>query len=106
MLEPLNFADGGPARSSLAVPAVQAVPNSPRLDPSAIGRIHSQLQGVSLVPVFTYLAVGVLVLIAISIVYLLYLMSSRPNSLSRDPDSLGQVMTVSQPRFAKLVHAL
>lgn len=76
--------------------AVQAVLNSPRLDPSAIGHIHSQLQGVSLVPVFAYLAAGVLVLIVIFIGYLLYSTSSRPSSLSRDPDSLGQVMTLSR----------
>jgi hypothetical protein len=76
--------------------AVQAVLNSPRLDSSAIGHINSQLQGVTLVPVFAYLAVGVLVLIVIFTVHLLYSTSSRPSSLSRDPDSLGQVMSLSR----------
>jgi hypothetical protein len=83
--------------------AVQTVLSSPRLNSSAVGHIHSQLQAVSLVPVFTYLATGVLILITIFTLYLLKSTASRPSSLSRDPDTLAQVMSLSRnPELQRL----
>jgi hypothetical protein len=76
--------------------AVQAVLKPARHDPSATGYVASQLQGISLVPVFAYLSEGFLVLIVVFTIHLVYATSSRPSALFRDPDSLAQVMSLSR----------
>ena len=74
---------------------IQSVFSPVATKPVTTGLMHSIRQAVTVVPVFALLSQSFLALIVVATCSLLHLVSRRPSKLACDPDSLAQVMAMS-----------
>ena len=84
------------AHQLLFATAVQAVVDIPTGQSPSVGTLVSTTQAAVIEPIFAWLALLFLGLIAVSTFCLIHVTRSRPSKLTQDPDSLAEIMKLSK----------